>query len=210
MPNKSIEKPALVLVEGLDYFHLLLNSPMAAQEWFKRNVQLLDFKEGGVTLGQFLARLREVRTFERVKSIGIICDAEDNAAAMANSVSTALNSNHFASPQHSGEIAAGPPAIGFLIVPDGAASGCLEHACLQAIAKRDVLRCAEQFLECISGASLNSNRQAKIKVHAAIAGSGHNPALTLGQSATTGLWDFGHAALSVMLRFVQRVAQAIE
>jgi hypothetical protein len=55
---------------------------------------------------------------------------------------------------------------------------------------------------------MNPNHIAKLKVHAHIAGCGSNPAMTLGQSGSTGLWDFQHPSLRVMIDFIELMRDA--
>jgi hypothetical protein len=203
MANKPITKATLIAVEGLDYLHLLLRCPIVNEPQFQQSVLLWDFKEGGVTLGQFLGAVRSQRNFGMIQKLGLIFDAEQNATAVEQSVRGHLHNCGFAVPGQSKQIQAGQPSVGYLIVPDGAPFGCLEDACLQACAKPQLVPCADAVLQCVGGTALNSNWQAKLRVHSIIAGSGGNPALTLGESGAAGLWDFADPALKAMLDFIR-------
>jgi hypothetical protein len=203
MANKPITKSTLIAVEGLDYLHLLLRSPIVNEPQFNQSVLLWDFKEGGVTLGQFLGVVRSQRNFGMIKKLGLIFDAEFSAATAAQSVRGHLQNQGFVVPAQSNLIAAGQPAVAYLVMPDGKNTGCLEHACLEACAKPNLVPCADAFLQCVGGQGLNQNWQAKLRVHSIIAGSVGNPAMTLGESGAAGIWDFAHPALASMLDFIR-------
>ena len=103
------------------------------------------------------------------------------------------------------------PHVGYLLIPHDKPSGCLEDACLEASTlAQEHVSCADKFLECILQhiPPLNPNWRAKVRLHALIAGSGKNPAMTLGQSAKAGLWDFTHESLKIMLDFLQMMCEA--
>ncbi|MFI5380883.1 MAG: DUF3226 domain-containing protein [Tepidisphaerales bacterium] len=199
----------LLAVEGLDYLHLLLRSRLKQDALFQRNALLWDFKQGGNTLGQFLSVLRPQRNFDRVVALGVICDAEQDRVAMTASIRDHLRNNGFAVPEQQGEIAEGRPAVSFLVMPHDEPSGCLEHACLKSAVNRQLAACAEQFLSCVGEKKLNANWQAKLRVHAMIAGCGGNPAMTLGESAEAGVWNFDHPSLAAMLDFISRLCRRV-
>jgi hypothetical protein len=203
MANKPITKSTLIAVEGLDYLHLLLRSPVVGEPPFQKSVLLWDFKEGGVTLGQFLHAVRSQRNFGMIQKLGLIFDAEANAQGAEQSVQAHLQNCGYVVPTRPKQMQVGQPSVAYLIMPDGSPSGCLEHACLQACSKPSLLPCADAFLQCVGGNALNANWQAKLRVHSIIAGSGGNPAMTLGESGASGLWDFANPAIAVMLDFIR-------
>jgi hypothetical protein len=208
--NREIDKPVVILVEGLDCLYLLLQSPLKNDPTFLANTILINYSENGLRLGDFLKTISKLRGFQRdiVKRLGVICDAESSRDATIQSVQTHLAANKFPVPDQPGTLVQGAPAVSFLIIPHDEPSGCLEHACLKALALPQLLPCAEVFLACVNGDNLNPNWQAKLKVHSIIAGSGRNPAMTLGQSAdpAIGLWRFDHPSLRVMVDFVKQLS----
>lgn len=204
MANKQIDRRGIVLVEGLDYLYLLRNSPAVQDRSFQVNARLFDFKVAGLTLSQFLNAMVGATDFRTVERLGIICDAEANRDGMEMSVRDILRANGFAVPNRPGELVAGSPATGYLIIPHDRPSGCLEHACLAACRRPALAACAQEFLRCAAQApqTHNENWAAKVQVHSIVAGS-DKPAMTLGESAAAGLWDFAHPSLSVMQRFLE-------
>ena len=210
MPSRksSIEKPVAVAVEGLDYFYTLLNQIKDAPDL--QDVQLWDFKgpDNG-ELSRWLSLFKKLEGFEdRVRAIGVIRDAEDNAAGMADRIKSAFGNNGFPIPDGPMVVTSGKPAVGFLLIPHGADSGCLEHAVLQAASPDLPMQCVEEYLDCVEhgGRNPNPNWRAKLKVHALIA-AGKNPAWTLSESARAGLWDMEHAAVRVMMDFIRKLSR---
>ena len=102
----------------------------------------------------------------------------------------------------------GKPAVGFLLIPHGEDSGCLDHAVLQAVTPGLPVQCVEEYLKCVENGNThpNPNWRAKLKVHALIA-TGKNPAWTLGQSVSAGLWNMEHTALRVMIDFIRKLSR---
>jgi len=210
MPSRkrSIEKPVAVAVEGLDFFYTLLNQLKDAPDL--QDVQLWDFmKIGRGKLSRWLSMFKTQEGFEdRVRAVGVIRDAEGNAAGMADSIKSAFEDNGFPVPDGPMAVTSGRPAVGFLLTPHGADSGCLEHAVLQAASPDLPMHCVEKYLDCIENGSIhpNPNWRAKMKVHALIE-AGENPASTLSESVSAGLWDMEHAALRVMLDFIRKLSR---
>ena len=200
----SIQRPVAVVVEGLDYFYFLLSQLDGNPEF--DDIQLFDFNTLTTTrwLGQFVG----LRGFSSVRALGIIRDAEGNADNTIVAIRDALANNSL--PAADAPLTISKPAslaTGYLVIPHGVASGCLEHACLAAATPDIRMDCVEQFGQCVNQPERNANWRAKVRVHAAIAGSSH-PAQTLGQSGLSHLWDFAQPSLAVMIDFIRQLRDA--
>ena len=199
---RPISKPIAIAVEGADYFYSLLAQIDGPPEFAE--VQLWDFSEVG-SADRFLQLLKSLAGFcTKVRAIGLIRDAEESAESSRNELRLAFERNGLAAPFEAGEIAAGPPATGFLVMPVGKKSGCIEHAFLDSASCAATLECAKAFLKCIDRGGRNDNWRAKVQVHAIIAAS-DRPSATLGQSVRQNLWDLSHPSLAIMLDFVRRL-----
>jgi hypothetical protein len=207
-PKQSVKKPVVVAVEGLDYFYFLLGQIESTKF---DDVQLWIFDQGQTFSGQVSLIMNDRRFKEGgVRALGFIRDAESNRAASDDSIRNALHDLGLPVPTEPKTIAVGALKTGYLLMPNGENSGCLEHACLKASLFPNRLVCAEAFLDCVSKTytkPTNENRQAKVKVHALIASDEGNPAMTLGRSASANLWDFSHPSLKVMLEFIEMMAK---
>ncbi|MCY2996073.1 MAG: hypothetical protein NTY19_50730 [Planctomycetota bacterium] len=208
----TINCPVVVAVEGRDYFYMLLSQLCDAPEF--QEVQLWDWADSKYSLSAGLEVLVKMPAFQRkqVRALGIIRDAEQDRTATETSLRESLRANGLGIPATQMEATRDNPHVGYLIVPHDKPSGCLENACLDASTLvSGHVACAEDFLQSVSPyhePPLNANYQAKLKVHALIAGSGKNPAMTLGESALAGLWDFKRESIKVMLDFIRLMRDA--
>jgi hypothetical protein len=203
MPEKSrIVKPVAVAVEGLDYYYTLLGQLKDDPQF--QDVQLWDFKgaDSG-NLGRWLKLFISLDGYgDKIRAIGVIQDAEDDAERTFRSIAEALTNVGLAPPTRPMEVTTSSPTIGILVMPHDSPSGCLEHAMIDARRPDMPLHCAEQYLHCVQVGARNENWQAKLKVHALIA-AGQNPAWTLSQSVAGGLWDFTRPSLRIMRDFMR-------
>ncbi len=199
--TKRIVTPVAVAVEGLDYCYALLSQIKDDPEL--QDVQLWNYKgDDAGSLKRWLKLFRTLEGFEeRIRAIGIIRDAEEDAEKTVLRTIRALTNTGFTAPNKPMEVTATTPSVGFLIMPHDGDSGCLEHAMLEARGSDPRLECVEKYLECVGESGRNENWKAKLKVHALIA-AGKNPAWTLGQSVAAGVWDFRHPSLKIMKDFM--------
>jgi hypothetical protein len=196
-----IDRPRAVIVEGADYLHFLIHA--YRNDPFFKTAKVYD--SGGVTdLERFLSAFRLAPGFGQLTSLGIIRDAEGDAGAAERAVKRALANNGFDVPPSPNIITTGPLKTGFLIVPHGEVSGCLEDACLSASLVPAIKTCAEAFLDCVGRDPNNRNWDTKVTAHAMIAAS-KTPGATLGQSTLLSLWDKQHPAIKVIEDFITRL-----
>ncbi len=205
--KRSIDKPVAVAVEGNDYFYALLarirNDPAFA------DVQLWNFCEApGYDPKRWLGLFKTLPNYvERVRAICFIRDAEDSAAQRQAELRGAFVDNGLAAPDQPLQLTPGPPVTGYLVMPHGKNSGCLENALLEAVRPNVPLACAGAYLTCVDRRERNDNWRAKVQVHAIIA-AGDSPPMTLGESVQQDqLWDFSGDALRVMLDFISDAAR---
>ncbi len=202
--SQEIKQPIIIAVEGADYFHFLMSQLDGPPEF--ENVQLLDF--GGVSgLSSWLTVFKSLdQSRVTVEKLGVIRDAEADATGAAEHVKSCLRSSGYPVPSGPDEIATAVnmPSTSFLIVPVDQQSGCLEDACLNALVDEEMVPCAETFLACVDRSNKNDAWRSKVKAHALISGS-DKPALTLGQSARAGLWDFNAPSLKAIIDFVRKL-----
>lgn len=209
-----IEKEVVIAVEGSNFKQFL-----EPRKSGLGNVQILDFKRGGLELKSWLGSFRGIRGFDKIKAFGIICDAEISALSMQQSIESLLRVNGFATPERPKGIAQGDPNVSYLIVPDGESSGCLEHAMLKASSPELPQKCAEDFLGCVEAYYEQNdiqmrkeefaleNWRAKVKVNSLIASS-KKPEMSMGVSVHRDMWDWTQPSLKVMLDFIEDLAHS--
>ena len=198
-PPTEIEERKQIIVEGRDaqeFFRALLKHMGVA------NIQVQDF--GGVSeLRGFLKALCNMPGFYGVSSLGIVRDAETNAASAFQSVCSALNDAKLTGPRKPLLPAGKHPQVTILILPDSKTPGMLETLCMQSVADDPVIECITRFFECINKrAESFPQNMPKAQVQAFLA-SRPKPGLLLGQAAHAGFWPWDSPAFTSIKRFVQ-------
>lgn len=213
----EIDKPVAILVEGIDWFHFLRQQITIGPKMKPgfENVRLYDF-QSVTQLGPFLESLRKHKNFDRIQALGIMRDIEAETGANSRQdviakVRAVLNGYDFSAPKQPQEIDMSQPiAVSYLLIPHDANMGCLEHAILNAVKDQDVLKCAQEFYECIDPHNERSdNARAKMIVRSIIATT-RKDGYTLGQSVHAGLWDLEHQSVRVMLDFIRSLVSLLD
>ena len=118
----EIEEEIQLLVEGNDQRNFF---DAFVRHLSLRDIQIQNF--GGVNeLRGFLSALVNVKGFPDIRSVGIVRDAETDAAAALRSVRSSLGNAGLPAPPATGVRSPGPPAATVLILPDGNRRGMLE------------------------------------------------------------------------------------
>ena len=198
-----IEKPKLLLVEGIDEVRLF---EALAKHIGAEDVQIRDYR-GKDNLRSFLGVLPRVSGYSELESIGVARDADENSDNAAESVRDALGAAGLPVPDSPLESACdGRISVRYLIIPHGE-TGALEDVCLASVAEDPAMACVESYFGCIERSALDGPRakwMSKAKVHAFLS-SRENPALRLGEAAERGLWHFDAPAFDP-LKSVLRMA----
>ena len=199
-----IEKPKLLLVEGIDEVRLF---GALAKDIGAADIQIRDYQGKG-NLRRFLGVLPQVPGYLELESIGVTRDADENSDSAAKSVRDALRAAGFPVPDSPLESAYdGKIAVRYLIIPPNSKTGALEDVCLASVAEDPAMVCVESYFGCIEQSALDGPKEkwmSKAKVHAFLS-SRENPALRLGEAAERGLWSFDAPAFDP-LKSVLRMA----
>ena len=190
MKPASIDEPVQLLVEGNDqrnFFEALVAHLSLS------GVQVQDF--GGIhELRGFLGAFVNAPGFSaRVRSMGIVRDAETSGASAFQSVLGSLRKAGLPQPSRPGESAGANPAVTVLILqgPDG--EGMLETLLCSTFENSPVAACIDDFFAC---AGLLGSVQVSPKARArAFLATRRRPELSVGVAAKSGYWDLGHDAL---------------
>jgi hypothetical protein len=196
---KGIARPKQLVVEGRDaegFFQALLNHMGLT------DVQTQDF--GGISeLRGFLKALRNMPGFlAQVTSLGIVRDAETNAAAAFQSVCSALSGANLAVPAQVMVPVGHSPQVSVLILPDAATPGMLETICFQAVGHDPVIECVEQYFECVEqrmGSRPGNVDKARVQAFLA---SRPKPSLRLREAAHAGYWPWDSPTFDHVKQFL--------
>lgn len=198
-----IEKPKLLLVEGIDEVRLFR---ALAKHIGAEDVQIRPY-QGKDNLRPFLRVLPQIPGYSDLESIGVTRDADENSDNAAKSVRDALGAAGLPIPNSPLESANdGKIAVRYLIIPHGE-TGALEDVCLASVNEDPAMACVNGYFDCIEQSELDGPRatwMSKAKVHAFLS-SREDPALRLGEAAERGVWPFDAPVFSP-LKSVLRMA----
>lgn len=203
---QPITKEALLLVEGkdpLNFFEALCNHLSLS-----RQLQIMNF--GGVgELRGFLAGLRGRSGFRNVKSIGIIRDAEKDAAAAFQSVQAGLRRIDLEVPNEPEQCSGTQPAVGIMILPGQGRKGMLETMLCETFVDGPECHCIDAFFRCVQkqcpGANIKNPDKARARAFLATKPDSYP---SVGIAARKGYWPLDHEVLEPARTFLKSVAAA--
>lgn len=199
-----IEKPKLLLVEGIDEVRLF---EALAKDIGAEDVQIRAY-QGKDNLRRFLGVLPKISGYSELESIGVTRDADKNGDKAAKKVRDALGATGFPVPDSPLESAYdGRISVRYLIIPPNSKTGALEDVCLASVAEDPAMACVESYFGCVEQSALDGPKakwMSKAKVHAFLS-SREDPALRLGEAAERGVWPFDAPAFDP-LKSVLRMA----
>lgn len=192
---KPIEATRMLIGEGIEevlFFEGLLTNLGIS------GVQIESFN-GKSSLGSYLKALKNRSGIARLEKLGIVRDADDDAAGAAASVESAIAQAAFSASL----------AVSKFIVPGGLQVGALETLCLRTVAGQPIETCIEDYLTCAtratSTAHTTTTNKAKARIHVWLAAQ-EEPDLRLGHAAKKGLVDWASPAFDELKAFVREMA----
>jgi hypothetical protein len=195
----------------ITYAKVLLVEGMTPFQFFKallKHINLLDVIEirnfGGVTdFTVFLETLIATPGFDKVESLGIVRDAEDNANSAFASVCASLGRAGLDVPASSLSITTGKPRVSVFILPDCVAPGMIETLCMHAVSGDPSIPCISQYFECIARELTEMPSPIdKAQVQAFLA-SRVRPGLQLGEAAHAGYVPWDDVAFDKLKQFLR-------
>jgi len=204
----TIRAPCLLLVEGQDEVAVLcalLNNRIASPCSEHQVMGVGGRDQFRRQLGALTNQIREAR----VRALGVVRDADENAADALRSVCDALAAAGLARPDSHAEFVAAVPRVGVFVMPDGQNPGALEALCRRSIEDSPAGSCVDQYLDCLRdrggwGSDINPAQEDKAFAHAYLA-SRKNPVARVGEGAQQGAWDFEHSAFRPLGEFLRQL-----
>lgn len=193
VPPQAVILSKLLLAEGntpAHFFDALLKSM-----GLDSHIEIRNY--GGVKeLGPFVRALASTTEFqEKVVSLGITRDAEDDPKAAMQSVEAAVKSATIAS----------RVAVKIAILPDGTNAGMIETLCMRSVSSSPVLECIDQFMACVERKGIVlpvGHSRAKHAVQLYLAAQSE-PQMMPGIAAHRGAWPFSDPAFDAIKSFLQ-------
>src|SRR5262249_28759450 len=148
MPNvpQRLSQPKLLIGEGREevvFFTAFLKHLDLS------DVQIADYG-GKYQLRSYLRALQMRSDFAQVVALGVVRDADADAARAFQSVYDALRDTGLAVPGTPGEVAGVNVRVGVWIMPDGDKPGMLEDLCLEAVQNDPAMPCVDDYFMCLS------------------------------------------------------------
>ena len=193
-----ISKERLLLVEGKDEEGFF--GGLCCKEGFS-NIQIIPY-QGRDNLGNFLKTLVSLPRFEKVQSLGITRDADEDSAAAYQSVLTSLTKAGLPRPEDTAVKGANPETV-VIILPPSRREGCLETVLWETIKTTSTADCIRDYVACTE--IPEGNRRAKAMVHTYLARM-NKPGLKIGEATLAGYWDLSHIALNSLKTFLSKLA----
>jgi len=144
-----------------------------------------------------------------VHSLGIVRDAEADAARAAASARDILTSAGFEAPASAFQVARTTKgACGYAILPDGQRAGSIEDICLQSTCNVDTWRCVNLLFECLEKSAAKGCQseqvERKARVQAYLAACATDRVVhRAGLGFMKGHFDLDSACLAPMREFLQ-------
>lgn len=213
--NMQIIKEHLILCEGRDEQEFLisyLNSAALADDpRFADEIQVIDFG-GNDELGNYLKILMMTSDFEKVRSLLIVRDAEDNAQKAACEIQKALKKSGYTVPHApccwNGE----ELKTGFLLFPDlGSAvkNGTLEDLCLSILKDSNapvLMGEIDNFMGVLKeNYNMSFPREFKTKLHTYFSVNDRYVSLKIGEAAKAGAFEWESVALKPLRKFIEEI-----
>lgn len=196
-PEHIREGMGLLLVEGADEKYFFIHACEAYQmEW----IQVVDF--GGIhDLSAYLTLLKKAASFDQVKKIAILRDAETNAGTAIRSIQDALKKNDLLVPDAPFRAEEAEfHAVMFGIFPgkrknDGTwENGALEDLCLAMVSDDALLKDADDYVKKADNRNPIHHKH-KARLHTFLAGKEPYIGMKIGEAAKAKAWDGNSSAM---------------
>jgi uncharacterized protein DUF3226 len=138
----------------------------------------------------------------RVASIGILRDADEDGAAAFQSVCDALRTNGFKTPGANGGFALNGIRVGVLIVGPNNGKGMIEDLCLNSVSDHPEFPCVEDYFRCITEKSARKGFSSKARVRVWMS-SHEDYEFYVGKAAEKGYWPWESTVFDSMKEFLR-------
>jgi hypothetical protein len=197
---QPIQFPKVLAVEGKDevnFFKSVLKD-MAISE-----VDIFDVG-GKDKFKTHLEALTKTVGFDKVVTLAIIRDAENDAKATFDSMSYVLTQNGLQAPASVESYSNGTPRVGIFLMPGHQESGMLEDLCLKTISDHPAAKCVNVFVECVNELTEPPRIMSKAKTQVFLAAM---PKIvnSVGLGAKRGYWNLQHNQMRPVRQFLEQL-----
>lgn len=202
MQLEPVTQSKLVVVEGDDDKNLLA---ALIKHLRLTGIQIIPCIGKG-EMPNVIRAVRNTSDFEnKVASLGVVRDADEDADRTFLSVCDALSKAGLSVPNRPLTVASGTPRVIVMIWACDRNEGTLEDVCLQSVAELSEIACISQYFECLQKQSIVlPGNLSKAKVQAFLA-SRPEPCPHLGVAALKGYWPFDSKAFHDARKFLVKL-----
>ena len=198
-----IQATRLLLVEGKDEVNLLRELIKDCLKDDEQDIQIVDVGSKNNFRRNLMTIKTDIPSGPKLRSIGIIRDADSNAESSFISVCNSLRSVGYEPPSTHAGFSNATPSIGVFIVPDGSQPGAIETLCRRSVAGEAAAKCVDDYMECLTtNNALKSKNPDKTFTHAYLAAM-EDPVARVGEGALQKVWDFQSPAFDALSQFVR-------
>lgn len=213
--NNRLMKEHLIICEGRDGQEFLiryLNSQALSYDpRFSDDIQVNDFG-GNSELYKYLEILKNTSGYERLRSLMIIRDAENDAETAVREIQSALRKADLAVPSEPHLWTGDVLKIGFVLFPtcgDIVEDGTLEDLCLAILAEPqagEILKEIDSFLMMLGEAHQRDfPRIFKNRLHTYFSVHNDYVSFKIGEAAAAGAFDWRSERLDLLKRFMEKM-----
>ncbi len=202
----NTNQPVLLMVEGKEDIRFFV----ALIKYMKlENIQVNEYEGKTKMRGVILALKKERMFLDNVIALGVVRDADNNAADTFQSVSSTLKKAGLQVPTASLKASPnlgtfGDPQVSVMIVPTDSTTGMLEDVCFASVElEKEIISCVDQYFSCLPQ-KLDSHVIPKAKLQVYLAAK--KPELRLGEAAEKGLWNWEHPVFDPMKDFLRQLS----
>ena len=105
-------------------------------------------RSGFSRITPLLSKLTE-RNNIQLRSLGLVCDSDDNPAKSLELLQDALKKAGLPIPESHAGFAGQNPAVGIFVIPDGVTPGSLDTMCRKSVADDARTKCVDGYLQCL-------------------------------------------------------------
>lgn len=197
----DIKEPIVILVEGKND-EIFLNAFI--KHLGIEKIQVISVGSKDNFKNSLPAVLKHIN---KIKCLGIIKDAEEDPLISFQSICSILTNNNLSVPSKPLELTGDNPSVIVLIIPHDK-PGSLETLCLDSISNDIILKCVDQYIECLK--SVNSGidkfteaKLDKLKLHSFLAAK--KPEIRLGEAAKANFFPFNAEAFKILKIFINKM-----
>ncbi|MCX5679792.1 MAG: hypothetical protein NTZ95_03955 [Candidatus Omnitrophica bacterium] len=210
MSNKVglIEKECILVVEGKNDRNVLLS---LCKYLHIEELLHVFFLEGKIDLPGLNAILNLSDFHTKVKSFGVIRDADDDPSRAFQSVVTFFAKLNLPQPKRGGEFASNAKIkTGIFILPDNNGKGELETIVAKALEIEHSARmeCVDSCLKCMQSKGVDISKADKARVHTYI-GASEKPELTIGEAAEACMWTWDGSIFNNLKKFLSTLSSPV-